>query len=251
MDFTLKKYSELVNAILENGYVFQTVEEFVVQPASKCVVLRHDSDIWPKNDLAMAQTESKMGVRATYYFRVPETFNPEIISEIKQLQHEIGYHYEDLARFDGDYDLAIKNFERNLNNLRTIYPVKTVARHGRPLSKWESLDLWKKTSLQNYDLIAEPYLSVDYSKVLYLTDNGSKWNATKDNIRDKVSSGLKVNIRTTDELIEYFRSKKLPDQVILNIHPARWNDNVMVWLYRFVLQKIKNVAKYFLNKIRN
>lgn len=250
MDFTLKKYYKLLIAIKYKGYNFQTFEDFIASPLDKVVVLRHDSDIWPKNDLAMALLEKSVNVRSTYYFRMPETFNTEIIYKIKDLGHEIGYHYEDLARYNGDQEAAIKNFENNLNQIRKIYPVKTVARHGRPLSKWESLDLWKKYSLKDFDLTGEPYLSVDYSSVLYLTDNGSKWNAGKDNIRDKVKTQYDFDFSSTDDLINGFNSGSLPNKIILNVHPARWNDNFFIWFYRFVLQKMKNVAKYFLSILR-
>jgi len=250
MDFTLKKYKQLLSSIKDNNYEFQTFEEFIQSPKEKVVVLRHDSDIWTWTDLAMAELENSMDIRATYYFRMPETFNKEVIHKIKNLGHEIGYHYEDFARFNGNYEKAIENFQNNLFALRKLYPVKTVARHGRPLSKWESLDLWKKYSLNDFGIIAEPYLSVDYSCVLYLTDNGSKWNAGKDNIRDKVESGFEFNIKSTDALIEHFNKGMLPNQVILNIHPARWNDNFFIWTYRFFLQKTKNIAKAALNIIR-
>jgi hypothetical protein len=251
MDFTLKIYKRLLLSILNNGYVIQTFEDFIKNPQPKAVVLRHDSDIWTFADLNMALLESVLSVRATYYFRVPETFDIDIIKEIKSLNHEIGYHYEDLVRFKGNYEKAIENFKSNLSKIRQIYPVKTVARHGRPLSKIESLDMWKKYSLRDFGVIAEPYLDVNYSEVLYLTDNGSKWNADKDNIRDKVESGFSFNIKSTEDLIAHFNSKKLPDKIILNIHPARWTDNIMIWIYRFLLQKIKNVAKKWLNMLRN
>lgn len=250
MDFTLKKYYELLQAIKQNGYDFQTFEEFMTKPLARVVVLRHDSDVWPGNDLAMALMERSVNVKASYYFRMPETFNTGIIVKIKELEHEIGYHYEDLARFNGDQEAAIKNFGNNLNEIRKIYPVKTVARHGRPLSRWESLDLWKNYELGDFDLIGEPYLSVDYSSVLYLTDTGSKWNAGKENIRDKVKSRFRFNFSSTDDLINGFNSGVLPDKIILNVHAARWNDNFGIWFYRFVLQKIKNPAKYFLSLIR-
>ena len=92
---------------------------------------------------------------------------------------------------------------------------------------------------------------MDYSSVLYLTDNGSKWNAGKDNIRDKVKSSFNFNFSSTEDLIKGFNTNKLPDKIILNIHPARWNDNYVIWFYRFVLQKMKNFAKYFLSILRN
>ncbi|MCF8411264.1 MAG: hypothetical protein K9G31_08225 [Crocinitomicaceae bacterium] len=227
------------------------MEEFIITPKNKVVVLRHDSDIWPKNDLKMAHIENELKVRSSYYFRVPETFNKEIILKIVGLSHEIGYHYEDLVRSKGNQDRAIANFKINLNQLRRFYPVKTITRHGRPLSSIESLKLWEEYNYKSLGIKAEPYLDVDYSKVLYLTDNGSKWNASSSNIRDYTySEYFNFDIETTFDLIEAFSQNKLPNQIILNVHPARWNDNFLVWTYRFFLQKAKNSAKTLLKSLR-
>ena len=250
-DFTFKVYKKLLESIKESGYSFQTFEDFNKNPKDKVVVLRHDSDIWPENDLKIAKIEKAMDIVASYYFRIPETFRVKIVEKIKGMNHEIGYHYEDLARHNGDYERAITNFALNLEKLRKHYPVKTCVMHGRPLSKWDSKLLWERYNLKDYNIIAEPYLSINYKKVLYLTDNGSRWDANKSNIRDKVNSGYDLKIKTTFELVEHFRNIDLPDQIILNVHPARWNDIYIVWLYRFILQKVKNVAKFFLNKLRN
>ena len=80
-----------------------------------------------------------------------------------------------------------------------------------------------------------------------MTDNGSRWDGYKMNIRDKTERNFNYKIRTTFQLINHFKKNRLPDQIIINAHPARWNDNFGVWIYRFFLQKTKNAAKYLLN----
>jgi hypothetical protein len=41
----------------------------------------------------MAKLEAALGIKATYYFRtIPKTFKPEIIKEIVDIGHELGYH---------------------------------------------------------------------------------------------------------------------------------------------------------------
>jgi len=253
MDFTLKTYKKLLESALENGYSFQTVEEYVQRPKEKVVVLRHDSDVWPKNDLKMAKVEHQLKIKSTYYFRVPETAKPKIIKEIVTLQHEIGYHYEDLVRSKGDILKAEKSFQQNINFLRQFYPIKTFSRHGRPLSKIESLDMWNFIDYKTkFNLLAEPYLDIDYTNLLYLTDNGSKWNAHKSNIRDVVTnSNITLDVSSTFQLINAFKNNKTPNVVILNCHPARWNDNLLIWTYRFFLQKVKNITKKQLKNLRS
>lgn len=252
-DFTRYTYKKLLQTLQENGYQFQTFSEFLTKPLDKCVVLRHDSDIWPINDLKMAEMEFALKAKASYYFRVPETFNPEIIKKIVSMNHEVGYHYEDLVRHNGNIERSISSFSNNLSLLRTHAEVKTISRHGRPLSNIDSLDLWSSMDYKKeFDLIGEVYLDVDYTDILYLTDNGSKWNAHSSNIRDTVQkSEHSLNVRSTFELINAIKSNKTPHRVILNCHPARWNNNYFIWLYRFVLQKMKNIAKFLLKKFRN
>jgi len=249
-DFTLRVYNELLNTIKIGNYTFQTLEEFLTNPAKRVVILRHDSDIWPGNDLKMAEIEKEHGITATYYFRIPHTFDANIIKQIRDLGHEIGYHYENLVDANGDFKKAIESFKYNLLRLREIYPVKTVAMHGRPLSKWDSRLLWSKYNLLDFGLIGEPYLSIDYTSVFYLTDTGSRWDGGNVSIRDTVSNNYDHSIRTTFQLINNFKNNKLPDQILINAHAARWNDNLFIWVYRYLLQKTKNSAKYFFKLLK-
>ena len=129
-DFTLKAYRSLLEAFLRNGYHFQTFEEMMVSPIEgKSVVMRHDVDEKAWNALKMAQLENKLGVRATYFFRVVKQSNvPEVIRQIEAFGHEIGYHYEDLAVEGGDEEKAIESFKEHLSYFRGYYPVKSAWR---------------------------------------------------------------------------------------------------------------------------
>ena len=96
-DFTLKTYRTLLNELLDRGYSFQTLQEFMGQPENKTVILRHDVDRKPKNAFVIASIEEEAGIRASYYFRiVKESYDEHIIKKIAEMGHEIGYHYEDL-----------------------------------------------------------------------------------------------------------------------------------------------------------
>lgn len=249
-DFTFKTYNRLLLAILDSGYSIQTMEEFMLNPNSKVVVLRHDCDLWPENDLVFAKMEKDLNIQATYYFRVPYTFKIKIINQIAKLGHEIGYHYENLAEFKGNFDKSIIDFKDNLKKLREIYPVKTISMHGRPLSKWDNRQLWDRFDFRDFHVIGEPYLSVDYNKVLYLTDTGNMWNGDKVSVRDTVTSNYNFDLSSTFDLINALKRNELPDQIIINTHADRWNDNFIIWFYKELLQKLKNLVKWQLKKIR-
>ncbi|GAH85430.1 unnamed protein product [marine sediment metagenome] len=44
-DFTLTTYNKLLQELLSNGYLSQTLQDFIQQPKNKTVILRHDVDL--------------------------------------------------------------------------------------------------------------------------------------------------------------------------------------------------------------
>lgn len=259
-DFTLKIYRLLLTSLKEQGYTFQTFKDFLISPAQKVVVLRHDVDARKQNSLTTAILEHEMGIAGTYYFRmITESYDENVIRQINDFGHEIGYHYDDLASEKGNIEKAIKSFERNLNILKSNTPIYTICMHGSPLSKFDNRDLWKKYNYKNFEILGEPYFDVDFSNVLYLTDTGRKWDGEKVSIRDKVSKqslknnniplwkrqkeDKKVNIHSTFDILNMLQQCNLPNQIMLTIHPQRWSNNYFAWLSELIVQNIKNLIK--------
>lgn len=244
MDFTVKKYIELIESLKTREFQFQTFQEFIKSANTNSIVLRHDVDLLPKNSLNFAKIQNQNNIRGVYYFRaVPESWDEKIIKEISELGHEIGYHYECLTTTNGNLEKGIKDFEKNLNNLRKLAPVSTICMHGSPMSKYDSKDLWKKYNYHDYGIIAEPYFDVDFQKVLYLTDTGRKWNGDKVSVRDKVNSGFELSFHSTDEIITALCNNILPSQIMFTFHPQRWNDNKYLWTKELLIQSLKNQIK--------
>ena len=97
-DFTIKKYKEVLQALLTNGYSLQTLQDFIQQPENKTVILRHDVDRLPENALVIAKIEKEADIKASYYFRIVKgSYDENIIRQIAEMGHEIGYHYENLS----------------------------------------------------------------------------------------------------------------------------------------------------------
>ena len=250
-DFTLQKFREILDSLLYNGYSFQKLEEFLTNPSKKVVILRHDVDRIPLSSLKTAKLEYGKGIKGTYYFRIVRQSNhPGIIREIAALGHEIGYHYEDLALSSGIHEKAILSFESNLEYFRTFYPVKTICMHGSPASRWDNRDLWKMFSYRDFGIIGEPYYDLDFSKILYLTDTGRKWNGDRSSVRDKVSQvnflPLKERLKTSDNILAAVNIGKLPERIIVTIHPQRWTDNLFLWISEYATQTMKNSVKQLL-----
>ena len=247
-DFTLKSYRSLLEAFQKAGYHFQTFEEFKEHPVEgKTVVMRHDADEKAPNALKMAQLEHELGVRATYFFRIVKQSNvPEVIRGIAALGHEIGYHYEDLATAEGDVEKAVEAFKKNLSYFRGYYPVRSVCMHGSSTSKFDNRLLWEHHSLTDFGLIGEPYLSVDFSKVFYLTDTGYAWDGGKFATRDVVTNTFGLKFHATEQIVRCIEAGKFPEKALILAHTL-WTDSFLQWttlhLREFLRNNLKLLAK--------
>ena len=237
MDFTVEKYKELLEALKKH----------------KCFSLRHDVDLKPDYSLRIAQAEAEMGLTATYYFRiVPESYDEDIIKQIVSLGHTAGYHYECLTTCNGDMQAAYEDFCRNLEKLRNVVPINTACAHGSPRSPWNSQDIWKHYDIHTLGIDYEPMLDTDFSKTLYITDTGRRWDGYKVSVRDKVPhyqeqwtrEGLVFH--STDDIIKALRNAEHTIhryQLLINTHPQRWMPFGIGWLKEAALQNAKNIAK--------
>lgn len=243
-DFTLKSYKTLVAALQEAGYAFQTFEEFMISPAQgKAVVLRHDVDELAGNALKMAQLEHELGIRATYFFRIVKQSNvPEVIKKIVDLGHEIGYHYEDLALAQGDEEKAMQTFQQNLEYFRNYYPVRSVCMHGSSSSKYDNRLLWKNHELSDLGLVGEPYLSIDFDRVFYVSDTGYAWDGGKYAVRDVVESGFPLHFHTTQEMVQCIREGGFPEKAMILAHTL-WTDIMLQWNWLHFREFLRNHVK--------
>ena len=254
MDFTLKKYTELLQELLDNHYRFVTFEQYCSHKteleAETFVILRHDVDLKAENSLATAQIEHTLGIKASYYFRVVKQSNkPEIIKAIVNLGHEIGYHYEDMSICGGDKEKAMDHFKKQLAYFRQFYLVKTICMHGAPRSKFDGRDLWRQYNYHDFGIIGEPYFDVDFSKVFYLTDTGRRWDGFNVSLRDKIPVYQDEWIRqgwvyhSTDDVLDAITKQSLPQKLMITTHPQRWTNRCGAWLKEAAMQSAKNIVK--------
>ncbi len=236
MDFTIEKYTNLLEAL--RSYGFQSL------------TLRHDVDLLPGNSLRTAKLEAKKGMYGIYYFRaVPESWDERIISVIAGLGHEIGYHYESLTTSNGNVDAAYADFCKNLEALRKLVPVRSICMHGSPRSPYDSKDIWKKYDYHALGIENEPYLDTDFSKTFYLTDTGRRWDGYKVSVRDKIPryqdewTAKGLTFHTTDDVIDGLRTERIPKDLMVTVHPKRWNPFGFAWCKEMVLQNAKNIVK--------
>ena len=267
MDFTRITYKKLLSVLKQSGYSFLSFDDFLKASIinEKIIILRHDVDAKPENSRLFAIIENELGIRGSYYFRiVPQSWDEKIIKEIASLGHEIGYHYEDVdivakKRSNSTTDEKVlskakESFECNLYKLRSLAKVNTICMHGSPRSKYDNRILWKYYDYHDYDIYGEPYFDVDFSKIAYYTDTGRCWDGDKFSVRDKVGSpflGSFPRYHSTNNIIDAIKKGSFPKQLMLTLHPQRWEDKLFPWLKELILQNVKNTIKFFVVKVRN
>jgi hypothetical protein len=277
LDFTVNKYIELLKALQNAGYVFLTFRDYMSfhlkmagqspninvtsgqaqNPQTeternnnslpeKFIILRHDVDARPENSLLFAIIQEKIQIKGSYYFRViRKSYDENIIREISDLGHEIGYHYENMDTCNGNIDLAFSDFVVNLKKMRSVVPIDTICMHGSPLSKYDNRELWEKFNYRSLGIIGEPYFDIDFNKIAYFTDTGRRWNGHKYSIRDKTKSSFSFDFKTTNQIIKNITN--LHPNIMFTFHPQRWTNNKALWLKELILQNIKNIAKRFIS----
>jgi hypothetical protein len=241
MDFTLKKYTSLIEAFKETGYHFVTFQDYCEHAGEsnndRFIILRHDVDKKATNALRIAQIDAASGIRSSFYFRIVKQSNqPEVIKAVVALGHEIGYHYEDLSYCQGDVKWAIQRFKENLSYFRHFYPVRTICMHGAPQSPYDGRNLWNYRDYHDFGIIGEPYFDMDFSLVFYLTDTGRRWDGFNVSLRDKVPVYQDEWVKkgwvyhSTDDILKALADGVFPEWVMLTTHPQRWTSHWGLWV---------------------
>lgn len=252
-DFTFSRYQRLLLLLKRAGYrLLPLIDWLDEQPAEPCVILRHDVDRAPEKALEFARIEHEIGVKSSYYFRVvKESWEEDIITQIHQLGHEIGYHYEDVSLNNGELDKSWFHFRQSLWRLRLLAPVRTICQHGSPRSPFDNKTLWEHFDYRTLDIVCEPYLDLDFHQIFYITDAGRGWNRTASVLRDHVDSGFNIPVEDSLEIARHAVDGRLPRTVMLNIHPHNWASGTSNWWKILLWQGLKNQIKTGLNLVRN
>lgn len=254
-DFTFDIYEQLLQAGHSVGYEHITVREYLSseQLPERFIIHRHDVDRKPENSLAMARLESEYDISATYYFRtIDKTFKPEMISAIEELGHEIGYHYEDMDRSDGNVEAAHESFSEQLERLREHATIDTVCMHGNPLTAYDNRNMWDGSkNFDAYGLLGEAYLSMDFVDVTYFSDTGRTWEDGSLKIKDHPigESSKQVTASSTIDLISLFGSQNVT-RVCLLSHPNRWANSPLEYVAENIKDRSVNIVKHGLNLVK-
>ncbi len=272
LDFSFKKYNELLNAICKSGYQCLTMSEYLsnnIKP-ERFILLRHDVDLDPFHQLNFAKAEAALNIQASYYFRhTPMIFQPHLLKEIHSMNHEVGYHYEVVTKARGDIKKAVEIFETELEEFRNFVPVSTVCPHGgsfletqngyslknmlglipkifssdKIFSHWDNFTIWNKINFQNLVLKGDAFHSPDYNTITYFSDTGRSWKQKFKRL-DKVKTynHNEIPIKNTDSLIHLIQQAHVKQMYIL-IHTEQWKHTFAGWLSWYLSQIIRRTGK--------
>jgi len=280
LDFTFKKYEEIITAVSESEYQVITISDYITLPKlpERFIILRHDVDIDSDYQVKFAEMEHQKGIHTSYYFRyIPNVYSKYTIDKIHNLGHEVGYHYEVLTKAKGDENKALELFRIELNIFKENWNSVTVCPHGGSFidniegyvlrdiiklipkifssksvfSSWSNFDLWGKNKFEDFQIIGDAYRSIDFSDILYLSDTGRSWDKRFKRL-DKVDSSINpfYSIRKSDEIIDLIQRGEV-NKIYLLIHFEQWKDNFFNWASWYIAQLIRRSGKKLIFSMKN
>jgi hypothetical protein len=131
-------YTDFLALLSEKRYnVFPVIEwETARRPDKVNVAIRHDACFNPYLAVKMASNEMKYGIKSSYYLRISNAYDISkhimAFQELENLGYEVGYHYDDMDRFDAQTvtGCVIESFKANLAFLRDYFDVRSATPHG-------------------------------------------------------------------------------------------------------------------------
>ena len=135
MFFTHKYWNELCLFFLDRSNVL-SVEQYLKNPNHNTpIILKHDVEYDIDLAITIGEVESNLGINSTFYLQFDVAIsNPDKITKLKDMGHDIGYHYDVLDANNGDYKAAIDQFRLHLDAFSDMgIDIKTVCPHGNPI----------------------------------------------------------------------------------------------------------------------
>ena len=158
--------------------------------------LRHDIDLCPARALAMARQEAELGLTATYYFLVSTRLYSiatksvrSILSEITELGHEIGLHF-DAAQYSLDEGNLDKHVAEECKILEACSDseVRSISFH-RPAPEY----LNRAGAIAGRRHCYEPSF---FSEIAYISDSNGGWHHGHPLDHPSIAAGTAIQLLT-------------------------------------------------------
>jgi hypothetical protein len=196
--FSVPAYRAFLEAVLAAGVAVEPVEAMPAwDGATRTLYLRHDVDLHIAGIERVAEVESALGLRATYFVPLTLHFNPAyppnrgILRGLIDAGHRIGLHY-DLQTYPWDLDAAWAHLDDEAARLGRLVgaPVESICMHF----PWGG----REDVFRASERYVHPHA---FDGVEYVSDSCRAWR---------------------DERLLGILAPDGPERMLLNTHPELW-----------------------------
>lgn len=234
--FDYGAYWELLDRLTSSHRVLRFVDVAHGFPEDMFFILRHDVDYSTPAALALAEQESRRGIRATYfllpngfYYNLLDPAHAAVPRRLAALGHEVGLHYDVnlLYRFPPAERQAIVRLQISLLETLSGAPVRAIAMHQPGLMGVDPLQ-----HSRDYVNAYEPRF---FKEMAYMSDSCRAWR---------------------DAAWHLLESGPLPSRFQLALHPVNWSNrdrdrrSVFQSVHRDLMASIEAADKSLFDQIR-
>ena len=135
----------------------------------------------------------------------------------------------------------------NAYSLRDLFnlPFKLLS-NKNIFSSWNNSKIWDTHRVNDFGLIGDAYLSIDFDNILYLSDTGRSWSnkyKMKDIVGRSNNPYQHVKIKRTNDIIDLINEETVKHIYIL-AHVEQWKDKFRDWLEWYMAQQIRRKGKF-------
>jgi hypothetical protein len=197
-DFTIENYRRLLELAFENYRFILFTDELTDNFSLKYIFLRHDIEFSIHDAIRMAEIESGMGIRATYFLQIhSEFYNPldmgnyNSIKKILENGHDLGLHFDShYWGINSEKELE-EYIEIDKNIIETYFKIKI-----KVFSFHNTNDFVLSCENENYGGLINTYSKRFKTEIGYNTDSTGYWRYERleDRLREAKDKSLQILI---------------------------------------------------------
>ena len=257
MTFTFGNWRSFCKLLADSGIRSVTASTVMTMAQDQpFVVLKHDVETAVQKAFRMAEIEHNLGHCGTYYvqaYLLNDEKNVTLLRQMKQMGHEISYHFDVLDSNHGDMDAAIAEFDCSLRKFSDSgFDIVTLCQHGNPVIErvgyTSNRDFFRSERVQKLypgfcDIMVD-FPAKSGRSFLYFSDAGRMFHQIFDPINnDRVKSDDK-DIAYDDLKGVFDAFYKTGKSAFVSVHPHRYTASAIVYsLKSFAFRVIRGTAK--------
>lgn len=254
------KYWEKFLKDLKNIGITSIPAKDVSKHLKTYLVLKHDVETDVKKAYEFAKLEKEYGHRGSYYvqaYLLNDEENVALLALMRDMGHEISYHYDVMDSNKGDIDKAMHEFESNKQLFeKNGFELCTVCQHGNPIVErvgyTSNRDFFRNEKVrETYSPICDimvNYKEQYHTEYQYVSDAGRQFKLIYDPINNDVVNSDNKNIPFSN-LNELIAGLSQDGGNIISVHPHRWTRSAITYIVKTTIFKVVKAFAKALIKI--